>query len=106
VDLSDKDKRKKKAEFGFTGATPVAAPPALPPTDITDLKLSNLPYDVTDYSIRTLFEGFAVHKVVIMKGYAFVGIPTGEVGRAIDMLNDKMIGAQYIKAKVADSRKN
>ena len=110
VDLSDKDKRKKKAEFGMAGATTFAAPtfaaPApLPPTDVTDLKLSNLPYDVTDHKIRTLFEGFVVYKVVIMQGYAFVGIPTGEVSRALDMLNDTMIGAQYIKAKVADPRK-
>ncbi|KAI4906686.1 hypothetical protein J4E90_010374 [Alternaria incomplexa] len=105
VDLSDKDKRKRKAEFGMVGALPAPAPTALPPTDITDLKLSNLPYDVTDYKIRTLFEGFTVYKVVIMQGYAFVGIPTGEVGRALDMLNDTMIGAQYIKAKVADPRK-
>ena len=105
VDLSDKDKRKQKAEFGFTGATPIAAPAPLPPTDVTDLKLSNLPYDVTDLKIRTLFEGFAVYKVVIMQGYAFVCIPTGEVGRALDKLNETMIGAQYIKAKVADPRK-
>lgn len=105
VDLSDKDKRKQKAAFGSTGATPIPTPAALPPTDITDLKLENLPYDVTDYKIRTLFEGFAVYKVVIKQGYAFVGIPTGQVGRALDMLNDTMIGAQYIKAKVADPRK-
>ncbi|KAI4675976.1 uncharacterized protein J4E84_009775 [Alternaria hordeiaustralica] len=110
VDLSDKDKRKKKAEFGMGSATTFAAPtfaaPApLPPTDITDLKLENLPYDVTDYKIRTLFEGFVVYKVVIKQGYAFVGIPTGEVGAAIDMLNETMIGAQYIKAKVAHPRK-
>jgi len=105
VDLSDKDKRKKKAEFGLVGAPPAPAPAALPPTDITDLKLSNLPYDVTDYNIRNLFEGFAVYKVVVMSGYAFVGIPTGDVGRTIDKLNETMIGARYIKVKVADSRK-
>ncbi|KAI4703559.1 hypothetical protein J4E89_009980 [Alternaria sp. Ai002NY15] len=105
VDLSDKDKRKRKAEFGMAGASPVGAPAALPPTDTTDLKLENLPYDVTDYKIRTLFEGFAVYKVVIMQGYAFVGIPTGQVGRALDKLNETMIGASYIKAKVADPRK-
>ncbi|KAI4642611.1 uncharacterized protein J4E79_011493 [Alternaria viburni] len=105
VDLSDKDKRKRKAEFGSTSATPVAAPAPLPPTDITDLKLENLPYDVTNHKILTLFEGFAVYKVVIKQGYAFVGIPTGEVGRALDMLNDTMIGAGYIKAKVTDPRK-
>jgi len=105
VDLSEKDKRKKKAEFGSTSATPIAARAPLPPTDTTDLKLSNLPYDITDYRIRTLFESFAVYKIVIMQGYAFVGIPTGEVGRALDKLNETMIGAQYIKAKVADPRK-
>ncbi|KAI4913405.1 uncharacterized protein J4E92_009754 [Alternaria infectoria] len=106
VDLSEKDKRKQKAAFGGSAsATPTPAPAALPPTDTTDLKLENLPYDVTDYKIRTIFEGFAVYKVVIKQGYAFVGIPTGAVGRALDMLNDTMIGAQYIKAKVADPRK-
>ncbi|KAI4678819.1 hypothetical protein J4E81_010547 [Alternaria sp. BMP 2799] len=105
VDLSDKDKRKKKAAFGSAGATPFTTPAPLPPTDTTDLKLENLPYDVTDYKIRTIFEGFVVYKVVIKQGYAFVGIPTGAVGRALDMLNNTMIGAQYIKAKVADSRK-
>ncbi|KAI4911161.1 hypothetical protein J4E85_011299 [Alternaria conjuncta] len=105
VDLSDKDKRKKKAEFGSTIATPTPAPAFLPSTDITDLKLENLPYDVTNYQIRTIFEAFTVYKVVIMQGYAFVGIPTGAVGRALDMLNDTMIGASYIKAKVADPRK-
>ena len=105
VDLSDKDKRKKKAEFGSASAAPIAAPAFLPPTDITDLKLENLPYDVTDYQIRTIFEGCTVYKVVVMQGYAFVGIPTGEVGRALDKLNETMIGAQYIKAKVADPRK-
>ncbi|KAI4665183.1 uncharacterized protein J4E88_010631 [Alternaria novae-zelandiae] len=105
VDLSDKDKRKKKAEFGSTSAPPIAAPAPLPPTGITDLKLENLPYDITDLRIRTIFEGFAVYKVVVKQGYAFVGIPTGAVGRALDMLNDTMIGAGYIKAKVADSRK-
>ena len=105
VDLSDKDKRKKKAEFGFTSAPSIPAPAPLPPTDVTDLKLENLPYDITEYKIRTLFEGFAVYKVVIKQGYAFVGIPTGEVGRAINMINDTMIGARYIEVKVANSRK-
>ncbi|KAI4611642.1 uncharacterized protein J4E87_010492 [Alternaria ethzedia] len=105
VDLSDKDKRKRKAEFGSSSAPPIPAPAPLPPTNVTDLKLENLPYDVTNHKILTLFEGFAVYKVVIKQGYAFVGIPTGEVGRALDMLNDTMIGAQYIKAKVADPRK-
>ncbi|KAI4642675.1 uncharacterized protein J4E78_010148 [Alternaria triticimaculans] len=105
VDLSDKDKRKRKAAFGSAGATPIPAPAFLPPTDTTDLKLENLPYDVTDYQIRTIFEGFTVYKIVIKQGYAFVGIPTGAVGRALDKLNETMIGAQYIKAKVADPRK-
>ncbi|KAI4605606.1 hypothetical protein J4E83_010498 [Alternaria metachromatica] len=105
VDLSDKDKRKKKAAFGSAGATPFTTPAPLPPTDTTDLKLENLPYDVTNHKILTLFEGFAVYKVVIKQGYAFVGIPTGQVGRALDKLNETMIGAQYIKAKVADPRK-
>ncbi|KAI4612599.1 hypothetical protein J4E80_007333 [Alternaria sp. BMP 0032] len=105
VDLSDKDKRKMKAAFGSASAPPIAAPAPLPPTDITDLKLENLPYDITNSKILSIFEGFGVYKVVIKQGYAFVGIPTGAVGRALDMLNNTMIGAQYIKAKVADPRK-
>jgi RNA recognition motif-containing protein len=101
VSLSEKDKRKQKSAFDTVGAT-TAMPP---PTDTTDLKLVNLPYGIADSNIRIIFEGFAVYKVVVKQGYAFVGIATAEVGRAIDQLNDSMVGGRKIKVKVSERRK-
>ncbi|KAI4941220.1 hypothetical protein J4E91_010910 [Alternaria rosae] len=105
VSLSNKDKRKKDAEFERAAGIPARVPAASPPGSITDLKLNNLPYGVADSDIRIMFEGFVLYKVVIKEGSAFVGIPTNQVGRAIDKLNNSMVGGRQIKVKVAERRK-
>jgi RNA recognition motif-containing protein len=105
VSLSDKDKKKKKKTpaFGAVSASPAA--PTVLPQDTTDLKLNNLPYEVADSNIRIIFEGFTVTKVIIKQGYAFVGIATSEVGRAIQELSGKMVGGRKMGIKVAERRK-
>ncbi|KAH6875031.1 hypothetical protein BKA58DRAFT_310776 [Alternaria rosae] len=106
ISLSNKDKREKDAEFeravGIPARVPAASPP---PGSITYLKLNNLPYDVADSNIRILFEGFMLYEVIVKEGFAFVGILTNQVGRAIDKLNNSMVGGRQIKVKVAERRK-
>ncbi|KAG9186378.1 hypothetical protein G6011_02934 [Alternaria panax] len=104
--VSDKDKKKKKKKTGFGAVSaPPAAAPAVLPRNTTDLKLNNLPYGVVDSNIRIFFEGFTVTKVIAKQGYAFVGIATNEVGRAIEELSGKMVGDRKISVKVSQRRK-
>ena len=100
VSISNKEKKKNKSALGA-----VSAPPAALPPDMTDLKLSNLPHAVADSSIRIIFEGFTVSKVIVKQGYAFVGIATSEVGRAIEELSGKMVGGRKISVKVSQRNK-
>jgi hypothetical protein len=103
VSISDKEKKKKNKNKSALGA--VSAPPATLPQDMTDLKLNNLPHDVADSSIRIIFGGFTVSKVIVKQGYAFVGIATSEVGRAIEELSGKMVGGRKISVKVSQHNK-
>lgn len=52
-----------------------------------------------------MFEGFVLYKVVVKEGFAFVGIATNQVGRAIDKLDNSMVGGRQIKVKVAERLK-
>lgn len=47
----------------------------LPPGP-TDVKVENLSYSAKKPDVRDLFNGFEVSKVIVKKGYAFVGLPT------------------------------
>jgi len=101
--LSDREKKKKNKNRSAPGA--VSALPTALPQDMTDLKLDNLPHDVADSSIRIIFGGFTVSKVIVKQGYAFVGIATSEVGRAIEELSGKMVGGRKISVKVSQRNK-
>ncbi|KAF2125631.1 hypothetical protein P153DRAFT_369660 [Dothidotthia symphoricarpi CBS 119687] len=99
VNLADKGKKKG----GGNPSTPGS--PSTPRGSTTDLKVNNLPYGVAESTIRMLFQGFNVSKVVIRHGFAFVGIASNEVERAIQELNDKPIGEMNISVKVSERRK-
>jgi RNA recognition motif-containing protein len=104
VSISDKEKRKKKNK-NKSALGAVSAPLAALPQDMTDLKLNNLPHGVADSSIRIIFEGFTVSKVIVKQGYAFVGIATSEVDRAIEELSGKMVGGRKMSVKVSQRKK-
>ncbi|KAB2099124.1 hypothetical protein AG0111_0g12644 [Alternaria gaisen] len=103
VSMSNKEKKTKNKNKSALGA--VSAPPAALPQDMTDLKLNNLPNGVADSSVRIIFEGFTVSKVIVKQGYAFVGIATSEIGRAIEELSGKMVGGLKISVKVSQRNK-
>lgn len=103
VSMSNKEKKNKNKNKPALGA--ISTPPAIPLQDTTDLKLNNLLRDVADSGIRIIFEGFTVSKVIVKQGYAFVGIATSEIGRAIDMLSGKMVGGRKISVKVSQRNK-
>jgi hypothetical protein len=68
----------------------------------TDLKVRNLPYGVAESTLHIVFQGFQVSKVIVKEGYAFVGIATNEVERAIAALKGRKIGDRVISVKVAE----
>tara|TARA_R110002003_G_scaffold143_17_gene13322 strand:+ start:3857 stop:5005 length:1149 start_codon:yes stop_codon:yes gene_type:complete len=99
VELSDKG--KKKGGMETTGFHPAAGN-----LDVayatTDLKVRNLPYGVAESTLRIVFQGFRVSKVIVKEGYAFVSIATDEVEHAIAALQGRKIGDRVISVKVGE----
>ncbi|KAF2824684.1 hypothetical protein CC86DRAFT_446844 [Ophiobolus disseminans] len=104
IRVSTSDKGKKNGGRAGT-CTLLAKPSPLPLFKTTDLKLNNLPYGVTFGVIQNVFQGFNISKVIIKKGYAFVGIASLEAVQAVQMLDGKMVSGQSIAVKVAERRK-
>ena len=78
-----------------------------------DLYISNLPYDLNEPEIQTLFSPFGeVGKVTLIidhhsgrkKGYGFVKISDEGVNDAIDALNLSQCHGRTIKVSVAPNR--
>ncbi|EDU39632.1 RRM-1 domain containing protein [Pyrenophora tritici-repentis] len=70
---------------------------------MTELTVSNLPYEVSESSIRIAFQGFTVCKVDLKKIYASVVIATDEVGRAMKTLPGRWVGGRKMNVKVEHS---
>ena len=102
VSISDKGKKKNGGRTTL-GGSPAATTPT-PTYATTDLKINNLPYGVTVSTIRNVFHGFNLSKVIVKEGYAFVGIAANEVECAGQGLKGKKIGDRIITVKVAERR--
>ncbi|RMZ69845.1 RNP domain-containing [Pyrenophora seminiperda CCB06] len=105
VSISDKKKGKKGKTDILSTANPALAAPVVRKAS-TDLKVNNLPYGVAESNIRIIFESFTVYKVVCKEGYAFVGIASDEVDRALKELPGKMVGDRKITVKVSERKRH
>jgi RNA recognition motif-containing protein len=90
VSLSKKSKKKEGGPPNTGGGATYPPPAQMLPT--TDLKINNLPFDMTFNNIHYLFGGFKISKVIIKKGYAFVAVASTEADQAVKALNGTMVG--------------
>ncbi|EFQ90890.1 hypothetical protein CFE70_002458 [Pyrenophora teres f. teres 0-1] len=96
--LSEKKKTHAVTESVLPAGEAVSQKP------MTELMVSNLPYGVSESSIRIAFQGFSVCKVGLENISASVVITTDEVGRALETLPGKWVGNRRMKVKVHCNR--
>jgi hypothetical protein len=87
------------------GRLALGSVPLTPKVQSIDLEINNLRYGVAHSTVRSLFEGFNVSRVVIKEGCAFFEIVAVETDRAVQTLKDKKFGDRTITAKAAERRK-
>ncbi|KAH7082473.1 hypothetical protein FB567DRAFT_630826 [Paraphoma chrysanthemicola] len=102
VKLADKSKKKGTAPVPHIIPAPIKPGPGY---ETIDLKVNNLPYGVAESTLRIVFQDFRVAKVVLKEGYAFIGIASEEVERAIATLKGRKVGDRVMAIKVSERRK-